>query len=447
LVDTLTSLTGGTVDIYVENKTTLTGAVIASVSGDLTLDTGSFEYSHIKDKDYSSNLGGGVNVETDSKSVNVTYGFTDTRQTNFATIGEGTITVRDASTGSATGLEGLNRDVSISQYNTKDGGLQGGFTVDTATVNLVVNSVDTVTNTLVAIADGYKDAKETTGVLYNEAGVAIEKTGNLIEHGHFATDTNPLVQVARVSEQMDDAGIDRSNSDLTFINSGVITRDDGQVFQIQFDEKGRLYLVDSGFNENNDLTLVGGYAPHNAMMMNGQDIGGGAGMGGVAAVAVFGATVITEIPPITSDVSGLDKPLDLTPPNIKELQGTSGLTGGNSSSADNILDNTGSTGNEVPNILGRSDEQISVWNFIFGSSDVKRLDKKELTNRLGTENIHQVKDDIKKDFGVELKKLGWSNPDIGVNSKGNTILIDRVTGKTFDTNIPLDSYKTEKKGK
>jgi len=52
-----TSLTGSHVNIYVEKKTALTGAVIASTSNDLTLDTGSFEYSDIKDKDISWNGG------------------------------------------------------------------------------------------------------------------------------------------------------------------------------------------------------------------------------------------------------------------------------------------------------------------------------------------------------------------------------------------------------
>lgn len=52
-----TSLTGSHVNIYVEKKTALTGAVIASTSNDLTLDTGSLEYSDIKDKDISWNGG------------------------------------------------------------------------------------------------------------------------------------------------------------------------------------------------------------------------------------------------------------------------------------------------------------------------------------------------------------------------------------------------------
>ncbi len=51
------------------------------------------------------------------KVVSVTplnYGYTDNRQTNLATIGAGTITI----TKPETSAEGLNRDVTISQYNT-----------------------------------------------------------------------------------------------------------------------------------------------------------------------------------------------------------------------------------------------------------------------------------------------------------------------------------------
>ena len=128
-VNEQTSLTaGGTVNIDVADKTTLKGAVIASDSADLTLATGSFEYSNIKDSDRSYNVGGGANIGGSGKdinySVNANYGFTDKRQTNFATVGEGTIIVRDTpADGTSTEMEGLNRDVTLAQYNTKEGGL------------------------------------------------------------------------------------------------------------------------------------------------------------------------------------------------------------------------------------------------------------------------------------------------------------------------------------
>ncbi len=207
-------IVGGNVDIYVEDKITLTKAVIASDTGDLMLDTGSFEYSNIKGNDRSYNVGGGVNVGGNSSkagddpvknkvtyNVRGNYGFSDSRQTNFATIGEGTITVRDTSAslgagGSSIGntdeYSGLKRDVSKSQYNTKDGGLQGGFTVDSTTVDLVAEIVDDPSkayeNRKEQIVKGLDDAKDTSVLIYKEAGVAAEKTGNLIEYKHFTTD-------------------------------------------------------------------------------------------------------------------------------------------------------------------------------------------------------------------------------------------------------------------
>lgn len=157
-VNEQTELTaGGAVNIYVENKTTLTGAVIASDTGDLTLDTGSFEYSHIKDRDYSYNVGGGANLgrreepkkETKTTySVTEDYGFSDKRQINYATVGEGEIIVRDGSAiGSADTYEGLKRDVALAQYGTIDTGFEGGFTVDDTLVDTLTSPIETYNKT------------------------------------------------------------------------------------------------------------------------------------------------------------------------------------------------------------------------------------------------------------------------------------------------------------
>ncbi len=188
-----TSLTGNRVNIYAENKTTLKGAVIASTSNDLTLDTGSFEYIHIKDKDISYNFGGGANAganytgKPDEKnntwSVNANYGFSQKRQTNFATIGEGTIIVRDGDTD----LSGLNRDVTKAQYGTVDIGLKGGFTVDSSTVALVTDPGKQITIAIDSVETGIYDAGKTASEIY-------EKTENLIAYGHFAMTDSPEIQ-------------------------------------------------------------------------------------------------------------------------------------------------------------------------------------------------------------------------------------------------------------
>ncbi|MBN2400765.1 MAG: hypothetical protein JXN64_00040 [Spirochaetes bacterium] len=95
-------------NIYVENRTTLKGAVIASTTDDpanLKIDTGSFEYSNIKDKNRSSNFGAGINIgknyagnsseSSNTYSVNASYGYSNKQQMTFATVGAGTIIVRD----------------------------------------------------------------------------------------------------------------------------------------------------------------------------------------------------------------------------------------------------------------------------------------------------------------------------------------------------------------
>ena len=184
-----TSLTGGTVNIDVAEKTTLRGAVIASDTGDLTLATGSLEYSHIKDRNSSTNFGGGISGSTGNKNVDAekgvssaSYGFSDSRQTNFATIGEGEITIRDGSSiGSPDDYNGLKRDVSKAQYGSVSLGVQ--LSADKSTIDLLTNPADTFNDTMKGIdqiADRGKKIEEQTHV--------VEKTGNLVEHNHFTTD-------------------------------------------------------------------------------------------------------------------------------------------------------------------------------------------------------------------------------------------------------------------
>jgi len=174
--------------------------VIASDTGDLMLDTGSFEYSNIKSNDRSYNVGGGVNVGGNSSkagdgpvknkvtyNVSGNYGFSDSRQTNFATIGEGTITVRDTSAslgagGSSIGntdeYSGLKRDVSKAQYSTMDLGVQ--LSADKDMFNMILRSVDTFGKTM----DGLSQIVDRGRKIEEQTHVA-EKTGNWIEYGDF----------------------------------------------------------------------------------------------------------------------------------------------------------------------------------------------------------------------------------------------------------------------
>ncbi len=211
---------GGSVDIYVENRTTLTGAVIASDTGDLTFDTGSFEYSHIKDRDYSYNVGGGVNLgskevqeknketgKTEKKdkttySVTGDYGFSDKRQINYATVGEGEIIVRDGTViGSADTYEGLKREVALAQYGTIDTGFEGGFIVDDTLVDTLTSPVETYEKTKDQVLQGVEDYKETAITIYNEAGELIEKTVNYLDDKGFKTDEEVKAEEAEKARQ------------------------------------------------------------------------------------------------------------------------------------------------------------------------------------------------------------------------------------------------------
>jgi len=185
-----TSLTGGNVDIYVEDKTTLKGAVIASTANDLNLDTGSVEYSNIFDSKKSTSIGGGVSgsgigsTNGASSSANINYSLSNSTQVNIATIGEGNITVRDGGS-----TDKLNRDTTATQIITSDTGMKGGATVDSDTINLLTtNPVTTVDNAIDSAAGiAFKAITDGANVV-NDTMVVAEKTGNLVEYKHFTTD-------------------------------------------------------------------------------------------------------------------------------------------------------------------------------------------------------------------------------------------------------------------
>jgi hypothetical protein len=68
---------------------------------------------------------------------------------------------------------------------------------------------------------------------------------------------------------------------------------------------------------------------------------------------------------------------------------------------------------------------------------------KELAKRLGvseTEFHKTVKPAMKTDFWREMKKIGTTNPDIGIDLAGNIVLKHPITGKVVETGVPLTSY-------
>ena len=189
-----TAMTGKTVDINVDEKTTLRGAVIASDTNDLNFVTGSFEYENIKDRDetFVLNVSGNINVganqpnntngasqenanttnnglsvggandkdqDNDNTTLTADYGYDLKWQTNFATVGEGNFVVLDGSDTS-----GLNRNVQLAQYNTLDIGLHGSFEIN----DEILHPVDTVLGAWDGVKEGWEglglDIKELFGL-------------------------------------------------------------------------------------------------------------------------------------------------------------------------------------------------------------------------------------------------------------------------------------------
>ncbi len=158
-----------TLDIEVAGNTDLKGGLIASENGDLILNTGTLTYSDLQDHDKQSNIGGSVGVnlslptggnsddnkggQSDTQSgdqsqspqhasdkpksendsspyggqLEGTYSNRDKRQITRATVGEGTIIIRDEAkqqeledSGKTENVANLNRDVDAAQEITKD---------------------------------------------------------------------------------------------------------------------------------------------------------------------------------------------------------------------------------------------------------------------------------------------------------------------------------------
>jgi hypothetical protein len=239
----LLELSDSSVDITVEDKTTLKGAVIASTANDLNLDTGSLEYSNIFDSKKSTSIGGGVSgsgigsTNGVSSSANINYSLSNSTQVNIATIGEGNITVRDGGS-----TDKLNRDTTATQIMTSDTGMKGGATVDSDTINLLttnpVTSVDNAIDSAAGIA--FKAITDGANVV-NDTMVVAEKTGNLVSYGAFGLDTDRNVVTAKLTDQMSDAGINLNGVDPV-----------GKIGQKVMGNDGTVYVVGA-----NGLTMYG----------------------------------------------------------------------------------------------------------------------------------------------------------------------------------------------
>jgi len=154
------------VDIRTEKNTDVEGAVIASGTGNLKLDTGTLTYKDISDRDTGSNTQVGVSVPLGSaiggdkapaaqnntqdqpgalekflggSTLDASYDSHDRQQVNRATIGEGTTIIRPDP---SQGLAGLNRDLKRAQELTKNSKTTVKVYVDPAAIKEIVGGFE-----------------------------------------------------------------------------------------------------------------------------------------------------------------------------------------------------------------------------------------------------------------------------------------------------------------
>lgn len=163
-------------DLRVDGHTQVTGAVISGGDPDnFTLDTGTFAYTDIQDYDRGSNSGWGISTSFNpldlKEQQRAPQGSTtfsahrdghDREGISHATVGEGTLIIREENSDKNSDLAGLNRDVENVQEVTRDditGGLDAELTVDHRFINKegrkdIVEDFKTLPNNLQNYVDG-----------------------------------------------------------------------------------------------------------------------------------------------------------------------------------------------------------------------------------------------------------------------------------------------------
>nr|WP_325166760.1 hemagglutinin repeat-containing protein [Stutzerimonas frequens] len=195
-------------DIRTENHTQIDGALIASDSGNLKLDTGTLGFSDIAGKDkersYYLNVGGSyglgdggtqqdasqVGKGTQGESGWSVEGYQyerDREQIVRATVGAGEIIVRNDAETSQDSTAGLNRDVSKAYEITKDKEERTDLYVSKSSLEAVGDPVETIKNWGKQLANYDETAKanfKELGVLANATLNELEKlTGRALAEG------------------------------------------------------------------------------------------------------------------------------------------------------------------------------------------------------------------------------------------------------------------------
>jgi len=256
----------GSVDIRTEGHTQIDGAAIANIDeegndgGNLSLSTGTLAYSDIEDHDQEKstylNVGftmGDDNSTNQSESgTNYTasghYNNHDKEQINRATVGEGTITVRE---NEEQDLSDLNRDTELAQEVTKD---------DSQNTNLYASTTaaDSLTNLVENPSQQLNQWKENvTSVLSPEAWKLVgENTAEALEEvSEFVANLNKLSpeQAAVLNEKMADL---HAFSDTLLNSDDAGLREVGKKLAEELDGAEELILAQQALPPEDDRQIA-----------------------------------------------------------------------------------------------------------------------------------------------------------------------------------------------
>ncbi|WP_279625545.1 hemagglutinin repeat-containing protein [Desulfomicrobium norvegicum] len=185
------------VDIRTEKNTHVEGAVIAAKNGNLKLDTGTLTYGDIKDKDtskgFQANLSGSYSSGGDNTgpTFDGSYGSSDRRQVNRATIGEGEIIIRSDP---ATGLEGLNRNLRRAQEITRDEQTSVVVYFDSAAIQEIASGFAGIRGNLETLGELVKQALPDDQRLQDSVDNQLSIRGKLIEKGMTDEQADAMLQ-------------------------------------------------------------------------------------------------------------------------------------------------------------------------------------------------------------------------------------------------------------
>lgn len=193
------------VDVSVGGNTDLVGGAIISDSGELTLDTATLTFSDLADQDKASSVQGGINLSaglgqpgTPGWGIDGSASSRDKEQETLATVGPGTISIRDDDAqqaledgGVTQDVANLNRDPDLAQQITRDEESYIGVYASDTSIATAIEAIDVVGKTLGTLFEEVGSELVTAGEFSPESLGKLEALGEGIENGSI--DLNQLL--------------------------------------------------------------------------------------------------------------------------------------------------------------------------------------------------------------------------------------------------------------